>query len=151
MSVHQKKDIILESKMVQKLSLEKNGLLNWYSNEDFFFEKMQLIWHRKLDLKVQFWHFLTNRNLSTGFFFKFFLWVSWFLAKHLAFKDPLSLNFHDRTDINSYLLLQKDLLFLVFENKKMNYFRTWIFFIVVILWWLLISIALVDGCFFFCG
>ena len=42
MSVYQKLGMILESKVVQKLS-------------------------RKLTLKVRFWHFLTNRNSSKDF------------------------------------------------------------------------------------
>ena len=45
MAVCQKLGAILESKVVQKLSLEKkvfknNGLLNWYSETIFFLEKI---------------------------------------------------------------------------------------------------------------
>ena len=41
----QKLGMILENKVVQKLKLEKNGLLNWYSEMIFFFffEKNPLI------------------------------------------------------------------------------------------------------------
>ena len=46
MSVHQKLGIILDSKVVQKLSLEKNTK-NWSPKliflKDFFFEKIQFI------------------------------------------------------------------------------------------------------------
>ena len=51
MTVCQKLGVILESKVVQKLSLE------------IFFEKIRLVFDiKKLTLKVQFWHFLTNCN-----------------------------------------------------------------------------------------
>ena len=49
MSVHQKLDMILESKVVLKLSLEKNVFTKKWSpkltflNEIFFFEKIQFI------------------------------------------------------------------------------------------------------------
>ena len=48
MSVHQKLGIILENKVVQKLSLEKNVFTNKWSPKSisfmkFFFEKIQLI------------------------------------------------------------------------------------------------------------
>jgi hypothetical protein len=59
MSVHQKLGIILESKVVQKLSLEKNqenvftkkwSLKLIFLNE-FFFEKIQLIFYIKIDFE----------------------------------------------------------------------------------------------------
>ena len=44
----------------QKMSITKNVLLNWYSSmkkkDSYGF------WHRKLTLKVKFWHFLTARH-----------------------------------------------------------------------------------------
>ena len=48
MSVCQRLDVILERKVVKKLSLGKKGLLknglpNWYSQIIFFFEKSSLI------------------------------------------------------------------------------------------------------------
>ena len=55
MSVHQKLGIISESKVVQKLSLEKNVftqncLLNWYSLMKFFFESTILALFEALSL-----------------------------------------------------------------------------------------------------
>ena len=74
MSVHQKLGIILESKVVQKLNLEKNVFTKKWSpkliflNEFFFWKNSVDFWHWKLTLKVRFWHFLTNRNSSKDFF-----------------------------------------------------------------------------------
>ena len=50
MSVHQKLGIILESKVVQKLNLEKNVFTKKSSSkliflDDFFFEKIRLIFY----------------------------------------------------------------------------------------------------------
>ena len=56
--VLQKLGMILEDKVFQKLKLEKNGLLNWYSYMIFFWKNIFYFWHRKLTLKVQFRHFL---------------------------------------------------------------------------------------------
>ena len=68
--------------------------------DKFFFWKNSInFWHPRLTLKVQFWHFLTNCHYSWDFFKDFSLVPCWFLAKKLAFKDPPSLKFHDRTDI----------------------------------------------------
>ena len=65
----------------------------WKSSVDF--------WHRKLTLKVPFRHFLMNHNSSQDFL-NSFLWECWFLGKKLAFYDPPSLKFHNRTDTKSY-------------------------------------------------
>ena len=60
----QKLGLILESKVVQKLSLEKNVFNKKWSPkliflDEFFFRKNSVdFWHRKLALKVQFWRFL---------------------------------------------------------------------------------------------
>ena len=47
MSVHQKLGIILESKVVQKLNLEKENIKKWPPKlkilNDFFFEKFRLM------------------------------------------------------------------------------------------------------------
>ena len=56
MSVHQKLGIILESKMVQKLSLEKNVFTEKWSPKliflnNNFFEKNQLIFTPKIDFE----------------------------------------------------------------------------------------------------
>ena len=70
----QKLGIILESKVVQKLSLEKNVFNKKNStkliflDEIFFWKNSVNFWHGKLTLKVQFWHFLMNRNSSTNFY-----------------------------------------------------------------------------------
>ena len=59
----QKLGLILESKVVQKLSLEKNGFNKKWSpkliflDENFFQKNSVGFWHRKLTLKVQFLHF----------------------------------------------------------------------------------------------
>ena len=63
----------------------------WKNSVDF--------WHRKLTLKVPFRHFLMNHNSSQDFS-NSFLWECWFLGKKLAFYDPPSLKFHNRTDTN---------------------------------------------------
>ena len=58
----QKLGLILESKVVQKLSLEKNVFnKKWCSkliflDENLFRKKLVDFRHRKLALKVQFWH-----------------------------------------------------------------------------------------------
>ena len=66
----------------------------------FFFLNSVDFWHRKLTLKVQFWHFLRPSryvNLqNTAISFEY----SWFLNKNLAFLDPSSEKLHDVTDIN---------------------------------------------------
>jgi hypothetical protein len=54
--------------VVQKLKLEKNVFYKKWSpkliflNEFFFWKNSVEFWHRKLTLKVQFRHFLTNNN-----------------------------------------------------------------------------------------
>ena len=39
-----------------------------FLDEIFFWKNSVDFWHRKLSLKVRFWHFLTNRNSSKDFF-----------------------------------------------------------------------------------
>ena len=102
----QKLGLILESKVVQKLSLEKNGFNKKCSpkliflNEFFFWKNLVDFWHRKLTLEVQFWHFLRPWHYvnlqNTAISFE----CCWFLSKNLAFKDPSSEKLHDLTDIN---------------------------------------------------
>ena len=78
----QKLGIILESKVVQKLSLEKNVFNKKVSPKLIF---LYDFWHWKLTLKVQFWHFLRPwryvnlQNTTISFEY------SWFLSKNLAF------------------------------------------------------------------
>ena len=60
MSVCQKLGIILENKEVQKLKLVNNVLTKKWSPKLIFLDNFFLT--SKLTLKVQFWHFLTNRN-----------------------------------------------------------------------------------------
>ena len=105
----QKLGLILESKVVQKLSLEKNVFNKKCSPkliflDEFFFWKISVdFWHRKLTLKVQFWHFLRPWHYvnlqNTAISFEY----SWFLCKNLAFYDPSSKKLHDITDITVYL------------------------------------------------
>ena len=71
-----------------------------FLDKNFFWKNLIDFWHPKLTLKVRFWHFLTNCHYSWDYFKDFSLVACWFLAKNLAFKDPPSLKFHDRTDIN---------------------------------------------------
>ena len=80
MSVHQKLGINLESKVVQKLSLEKKVSTKKWSPKLMFLDIFFLI---RLIFDIQNW---LNRN-SSKFFFSLllnFLWVCWFLAKNLA-------------------------------------------------------------------
>ena len=87
----QKLGLILESKVVQKLSLEKNVFNKKWSpkliflDEIFFWKNSVDFWHRKLTLKVQFWHFLRPWHYvnlqNTAISFEY----SWFLSKNLAF------------------------------------------------------------------
>ena len=86
--------LILESNMVQKLSLEKNVFNNKWSpkliflNEFFFWKNLVDFWHRKLNLKVQSWHFLRpwcyvnlqNTAISLEY--------SWYLSKNQAWQEP---------------------------------------------------------------
>ena len=106
----QKLGLILESKVVQKLSLEKNVFNKKCSPkliflDEFFFRKNSVdFWHRKLTLKVQFWHFLRPWHYvnlqNTAISFE----CSWFLSKNLAFYDPSSKKLYDLTDINVHKL-----------------------------------------------
>ena len=95
----QKLGLILESKVIQKLSLEKNVFNKKCSPKlKFFFWKNSVdFWHRKLTLKVQFWHFLRPWHYvnlqNTAISFEY----SWFLSKNLAFYDPSSKKLHDLT------------------------------------------------------
>jgi hypothetical protein len=87
----QKLGLIWESKVVQKLSLQKNAFNKKGSpkliflDEIFFWKNSVDFWHRKLTLKVQFWHSLRPWryvNLeSTAISFEY----SWFLSKNLVF------------------------------------------------------------------
>ena len=96
--------------MVQKLSLEKNVFNKKCSPkfkflDEFFFWKNSVdFWHRKLTLKVQFWHFLRPWHYvnlqNTAISFEY----SWFLSKNLAFEDPSSKKLHDLTDINVLII-----------------------------------------------
>ena len=69
----------------KKCFFTKNGLLNWYSQMIFFWKNSVDFWHRKLTLKVRFWHFLTNwcslYSQNTTVFF----WACQFLGKKLVF------------------------------------------------------------------
>ena len=101
----QKLGPILESKVVQKLSLEKNVFNKKNSpkliflDEIFFWKYSVDFWHRKLTFKVQFWHFLRPchyvnlQNTAISFEYR------WFLSKNFAFYDPSSKKLHDLTDI----------------------------------------------------
>ena len=59
----------------QKMTITKNLLLNWYSSMKKNQKDSDDFWHRKLTLKVKFWHFLTNLVIS--------FYYSWYLAKNL--------------------------------------------------------------------
>ena len=108
MSVHQKLNIILASRVVQKFNLEKIDFTKKCSPkliflDEFFFWKNSVdFWHRKLTLKVQFWHFLRPRHYvnlqKTAISFEY----SWFLSKNPAFKGPSSKKLHDLTDIKPH-------------------------------------------------
>ena len=68
--------------------------------------------------------------------FKKILWACWFLGKNLAFKDPLSLKFHNRTDTNVYMHLQDVSHWrvhskLALTGRRMDDFSE--------LWWLVVS------------
>ena len=57
--------MVQKSSLEKKKCLQKNGLLNWYSSMDFFSWKNSVdFWHKKLTLKLRFWHFLKNHNSS---------------------------------------------------------------------------------------
>ena len=86
----------LESKVVQKLSLPK--LI--FFDEIFFWKNSVDFWHRKLTLKVQFWHFLRPWRCVNLQNTAISLEYSWFLSKNLAFYDPSSKKLHDVTDIS---------------------------------------------------
>ena len=87
----QKLGPILESKVVQKLSLEKNVFNKKNSpkliflDEIFFWKYSVDFWHRKLTFKVQFWHFLRPWHYvnlqNTAILFVY----SRFFCKNLAF------------------------------------------------------------------
>ena len=77
----QKLGLILESKVVQKLSLPKLIFLD----EIFFWKNSVDFRHRKLTLKVQFWHFLRPWHYvnlqNTAISFEY----CWFLRNNIAF------------------------------------------------------------------
>ena len=81
MRVCQKLGVILESKVVQKLGLEKKVFNKWWSprliflHNFFFWKKSINFWHPKLTLKVRFWHFLTKHNSSMDFLKKILWWI----------------------------------------------------------------------------
>ena len=61
------------------------GIFHWEKIEKDFND----FWHRKLTLKVKFWHFLTPPPLTQFTKFNNFLWVCWFLGKNLSNFVPL--------------------------------------------------------------
>ena len=80
--------LILESKVVQKLSLEKmvltkNILLNWYSSMKKTEKISDGFWLRKMNLKVILTLFDTS-SLHQFSKFNNFLWAYWFLDKNLS-------------------------------------------------------------------
>ena len=67
----QKKGIILVTKwfknwFYQKMSITKHVLLNWYSSMKKTEKYSNDFWHRKLNLKVKFWHFLTPPHCTNS-------------------------------------------------------------------------------------
>ena len=90
--------------------LTKNVLLNSYSSMKKNEKDSYDFWHRKLTLKVKFWHFLTARhhfnspNLVISFDY------SWFLAKNLSSFVSLLWKLHNRYCHNCRSLLTASLL-----------------------------------------
>ena len=106
-TVRQKLGVILVIKWFknwsqQKMLFTKKVRLNWYSSLIFFHKDSDDFWYRKFTLKVQNWHFLTNRhqmktqNLVISFDY------SWFLAKNLAYAECRIMKFHYRNSSNSH-------------------------------------------------
>ena len=63
------------------MSTTKNMSLNWNSSMKKKIEKdSDNFWHRKLALKVKFWHFFDTSPLTQFSKFNNFLWVCWFLG-----------------------------------------------------------------------
>ena len=70
--------------MYQKKSVTKNVLLNSYSSMKKYQKHSDDFWHRKLTLKVRFWHFLTLPHYTNSQNSMISFDYSWFLAKHLS-------------------------------------------------------------------
>ena len=127
--VRQKLGMILENKVVQKLKLEKNNLNKKLSpeliflNEYFFWKNSADFWHRKLTLKVQFRHFLTNHNSSQDCFKTISFEHVDFWAKSLHFRT-----YHKIPQQNWHYILYSILLrksHQTFMNSETTYFFFW--------------------------
>ena len=72
------------------LKLSKNVNNKKCAPKLIFFNKSKIekdsdnFWHRKLTLKVKFWHFFDISPLTQFSKFNNFLWVCWFLGKNLS-------------------------------------------------------------------
>jgi len=128
MSVHQHLGLLLESKVVQKLSLEKNVFTKKWSpkliflNEIFFWKNSVDFWHQKLTLKVRFWHFLMNCNSSTDCLKRNPLSMS-ILGQKSCFLGPTNFkipqpNWHYTTHRQSFQNLFKTIIDSFFSSKK---------------------------------
>ena len=90
MSVHQKLGIILENKVVQKLSLEKNGRLNWYSSMKFFFEKNRLIFDKiQIDFESTILAFFEALALCQFTKYSNFIWKQLIFEQKPCFLGPI--------------------------------------------------------------
>ena len=93
---------ILESKVVQKLSLQKNVLYKKWSpkliflDENFFWKNLVDFWRTKLSLKVRFFFFWQT------VFLKQIPLSMLILGQKFAIKNPPSLKLHNRTDIRQH-------------------------------------------------
>ena len=87
------------------MSITKNVLLNSYSSMKKNQKDSDDFWHRKLTLKVKFWHFLTARHYSNSPNFVISSDYSWFLAKNLYNFVSLPWKLHNRYCHSNYTFI----------------------------------------------
>ena len=101
------------------MSITKNVVLNWYSSMKTKIEKdSDNFWHRKLTLKVKFWHFLIARHYSNSPNLVILFDYSWFLARNLSNLLSLPWKLHNRYCHTTYSILVVQKLCLLFQKCR---------------------------------
>ena len=103
------------------MSITKNVILNSYFSMKKKLRKISNdFWHRKLTLKVKFWHFLTPPHYILQFAkFNDILWICWFLAKNLSNFLSLSWKLHHRY-CHKYIYLDSKLCWIILKQQEMS-------------------------------
>ena len=115
--------------MVKKLILSKNANNKKCASKFVFFNEkknekdLDDFWHRKLTLKVKFWHFLTPSRYSNFPNLVFLFEYSWFLAKNLSNFVSLPWKLHNPYCHNVYTVCISILIH-VLSQRQQN-FAVW--------------------------